>query len=193
MNKKIKACSKEDYVITQKDKNNFVLELSTAAFEVARRAVFDCLHFSTGTEATKNARHIEYVKEEDPTGVVMSETLKVKNWQMFKKMKKVSLNGECKVSINIYRTTSKMLFNGKDAKQVIDLLAPAIEAYVKKSENEIKEMNERIKRNPSIMPLALNIKKQRKLQGQERKIQMTRSIPLVARRQAKKKISIKQW
>ena len=93
-------------------------------FEVARKSLLDMFH-SISSDGSSNSRHLTYEVDKDKLGLIVTEVLKIKNWNILKKS--TPFIGECKITIHIDRTTSKFLINGKNAEQLVGLLVPILE------------------------------------------------------------------
>ena len=144
LGKKLLACDRQSEVkVTKSDEYNYVFEYNTAAFEVGRQALLSCFHGSTGTLPT-SSRNVSIDVDQEKSGLGVSEVIKIKNWNSIKKPKNAMHSGECKISIHIYKTTSRMLINGKHAEEMVNIFLPVLDEKFASEGESIAELNEKM-------------------------------------------------
>ena len=138
IDKKIDACDRN--TSAEEKSGNFCYEFSTAGFEVFRKTLFDHIHLPR----QGYSRQVEHIIDTDEENHIVQDTLKMKNWMALDSKLSNAKTGTCSITINLYRTTSKVVINGRDA----HLLAPAIKKLLdqlSKSKN-IKVANTNLKK-----------------------------------------------
>ena len=110
LEKNLTACLRDGFHFEVNDKSNFMMEFNTASFEVARKSLLDMFH-SISSDGSSNSRHLTHVVNKDKSGLVVTEVLKIKNWNILKKSP--LFIGECKITIHTHSATSTFLINGK--------------------------------------------------------------------------------
>ena len=136
--KKIASCSRNMRFEEKKDGNR-TISLSTAAFEAFRELILTNIHLPTGP-----SRHIEYVKDiEEGEGLIVQDTLKIKSWQALHQPLSHGKTGSCSVTINMYRTNSSALINGRDSKIVFNAVKKLLTEIC--NDDQIKLANQKIK------------------------------------------------
>ncbi len=130
--KKIAACDRKNVVTTKHGKENYKIIFSTAAFEAFRVELTgkillfpklkNVLSGKEETQACSN-RNITYTPTLDNSGAIVSETIQIRNWAA---VEESQLCGRCSVTINMYRTTTKVLINGKHAPDFMDIIEPCL-------------------------------------------------------------------
>ena len=102
-------------------------------------ALLECIHLED--DSPRDCCQISYTIDTDTSGATVSEVVKIRNWSMIAKPKKSDLNGACKVTIHIYRTTSQILINGKDAWAIVEMYVPILESSIAENANILKKLN----------------------------------------------------
>ena len=121
------------------DENNAVIEFSTSAFELARKALRTLFH-GTLDEST-NSRTVKYHPEYEESGTLVSEVIKISNWAAIKKPVSCPLNGKCSLVNHVYTTKSSMLINGT---AFLDFGMPTINDYISASKDKLYTTNRHI-------------------------------------------------
>ncbi len=142
LQKKFEACKRENINISTTDGINFVVKLNTASFEATRNVLFKCLYADPRNK--KSTRHLSYKVDKDQSDLIVSEVINVKHWSAVKKPGKPNISGKCSITINIYRTTSKILINGSDSSIFMDVFAPNLTLFLENHNDSIQDANANI-------------------------------------------------
>jgi hypothetical protein len=116
--KKLSACDQNPIDIVEKKGGNYRIYLNAAAFEEVRDAIVNLLHL--GKQTGRGSRHVSVVHIRDEDDNIETETYTINNWAAIVKPKSTpktvpKLGGDCCIVLNLYRTKSSFLINGKDA------------------------------------------------------------------------------
>ncbi len=129
--KKLDACDRSAVVILQHDRQNYTVTFSTAAFEMARNVL--CTEIlrmpkkgKQGLNQHVSSKSITYHPTKDKTGITVSECIQIKSWAAVSKdaMSKAEVDiqqGKCSIALNMYKTSTKCLINGKQATEFMDI------------------------------------------------------------------------
>ena len=142
--KKVDACDRSIQFI-DRNNGNYVITMNTAGFEVFRNKLLSNIHLPSGTRLA--SRHIEYNIDQDTTGLIVIDTIKIKSWNALKDPISQGKRGSLSVTINLYRTQCKAVINGTDYRQLGGYIYDLVESI--KFNNEIQLTNKRIKTNLS--------------------------------------------
>ena len=140
LNKKLAGCNaKASY---EETKGNLTFYLDTAGFEAFRGSIIECIHLPRNGQA--RSRHVEYIKGEEQSNLIVDETIKIHSWMGVAKQLSGSKTGSCFFVINLYRTTCTVVVNGQSYKSVtsplIKLFETITDSHVVRSVNsQIKE------------------------------------------------------
>ena len=94
--------------------DNYVIEFSTSAFELARSGLTEALHL----DPERTSRNVEYIVDKEQNGLIVGEVIKIKSWSVINRRQiplATNVMGQCGVMINLYRMAAKILMNGPDA------------------------------------------------------------------------------
>ena len=144
LQKKLHSCQLSPIEVIEKNCGNFVITCNTAAFEQVRGAFFNLLHLNNQTGM--GSRHIKTTTQSDCDGIVDTEVICITNWAAVAKPSTTTaqiLNGECVISLSIYRGKSKCLINGKDAGIFVDLAVPALTQLLENMKSDLEEQNDK--------------------------------------------------
>lgn len=112
MTKKSLACSRPT---TIEDKGgNLLLSLDTFTFELFRDQLLSLIHIPR----SGSSRQANYTKVQDGEGKIVQDIIQVKNWSVLGRLAPGS-SGNCSLTLNLYRTTSKIMVNGPDYKKLL--------------------------------------------------------------------------
>ena len=101
---------------------NYYLDLNTATFEAFKKAIFNNLHMP----GMGKSRHIQLIEDIDTDGIHTQDIVKITNWQALTTNLRGDKSGPCFIVINLYRTKSSVMVNGKNAHEI----APTLENLV---------------------------------------------------------------
>lgn len=118
---------------------NLVISLDTFTFETFRVKMMNTIHLPNegGT-----SRHINYTQVCDESGMTVQDTIRVKSWGALGKLAD-SKKGSVNITINMYRTTSRILVNGPDYQQLVEPMRSLLNKTLNRK--EIMEGNKAIK------------------------------------------------
>ena len=134
--KKLSAC---DRVAKFELKHgNYCMQLSTAGFEAFSKVIFSHVH----TTRSKS-RHVEYIQDIDGHNKVLTDTMKIHSWMALAKPLSKSRKGQCSITVNLYRTQSSVMVNGRDAGAIVNELQKLFDAIA--SSEEVKSSNAKLK------------------------------------------------
>lgn len=138
LRKKSEAC---DRVASVEDKSgNLVICLDTCSFEMTRNELLNTVH----VPRSGSSRNLQYTQVNDCNGLVVQDTIHAKNWSGLGRLAAPN-KGPCSITINLYRTSSKILINGND---YLKLLKPMEKLVEKITNNQaILDANKAIKRH----------------------------------------------
>ena len=137
--KKLQACDRPNEMI-EKATNNYVIDLSTAGFEAFRKILLKNIHLS---ETVRRSRHYEHEVKPEQGDSIVQDVLRINSWQALRSTLSKGRTGSLSVVINMYRTTSRVLVNGRDSSAI----ASAINALLTEinSHPEVKAGNDYFK------------------------------------------------
>jgi hypothetical protein len=137
--KKLQTCDRPTE-ITEKPGNNYVIELSTAGFEAFRKIMMMNVHLN---DTARPSRHYEYEVKTDQKDNIVQDTLRINSWQALHGNLSLRRTGSLSAVINMYRTTCRVLINGRDSAAI----ASSINTMLKEinSNPEVKAGNEHLK------------------------------------------------
>ena len=101
---------------------------STAAFETIREIILKNLYLPR----SQSSRHIEYITDVDEAGNIVRDTFRINNWNALAPNLAQGLKGALSATINLYRTTTSLMINGKHATELattINAMLDAIESH----------------------------------------------------------------
>ena len=137
LEKKKSAC---DRVSSLENKNgNLIISLDTYTFEQLRNIIIETIHIPRNGGSS---RHVEYTQVKDDSNLTVQDTIKFKNWSALGRLANGKC-GSCNLTMNLYRTTSRILINGPDYQQ----LTCTMQSLLDKTANNsgVKEANKTIK------------------------------------------------
>ena len=85
---------------------------STAGFEAFRKIILMNVHLS---DTSRPSRHYKYEMQMDQKDNIVQDVLHINSWQALHSTLALGRTGSLSVTINMYRTTSKVLVNGRDS------------------------------------------------------------------------------
>ena len=145
LEKKLAACCIDHIVVTPADPNNFIIQLSTAAFELTKQALLSCLHLDLENPDRRSTRNIDYNDEEDAGSNRVGAIIRVRNWSAIVKPGSAeALTGSCVITINIYSTTSLILINGADAGKFVEMYVPVLQQAIDNNREQLTRANNMI-------------------------------------------------
>ena len=162
LQKKLAACARSHISVSSRDNINFIIELSTAAFELCRTALYKVTHIHA-TPSRRPSRNISHTLDKDANGSIIAETIEIKNWSCVARATLNGLKGTCKIIIHIYRTTSRCLVNGAHSRPFIELFLPALRAHLDENTEEYDLRNAKIQMAIENSKIILDNKKPNKL------------------------------
>ena len=136
LHKKTVKCESPE-ILTEKASGNFVINLSTASFDLVTKAIHNALNITE-----HSSRNDEISQQVDKSGAIVADVIKIKSWSVVKQALQGGYSGPCKISINMYRTTNTILINSVNASDLIKVLQPSIEVLNQNS--SIKQLNKEI-------------------------------------------------
>ena len=137
--KKLDHCNREDIKITSTSSDNYVIKMNSGSFEGTVELIKQILNLDGLEQSDK--RLIQITVDKDLEGVLVSGSIHVKHWNLIAKPSNCKLAGKCNFVINIYRTTSTILVNGRDSSTFIELFDPYLDEYLKLNAAQISETN----------------------------------------------------
>ena len=109
--KKLQACDRPNEMI-EKATNNYVIDLSTAGFEAFREILLRNVHLS---DTVRRSRHYEHEVKTEQGDHIVQDVLRINSWQALRSTLSKGRTGSLSVVVNMYRTTSRVLVNGRDS------------------------------------------------------------------------------
>ena len=106
--KKLQICDRPIEMI-EKAGNNYVIELSTTGFEAFRKIMLMNVQLS---DTSRPSRHYEYEVQVHQKDSIVQDVLHINSWQALHSTLSLLRTGSLSVTINMYRTTWKVLVNG---------------------------------------------------------------------------------
>lgn len=116
LQKKLDACDKAHFTYTEKDSGNARLHLSTAAYELVKNRLPDCIRASNLIG--------KLVQQKDVDRNIAQQTYK------FHYKKKDGTEGRYPFTLNMYATTSSLLINGNGIQWFRDNMLPQIQKTI---------------------------------------------------------------
>ena len=98
---------------------NLILTPRAGEFEIVRTIILERL-IRPQRDGGGSGRSVSYHKETDNRGNIDHDIIRLKNWNAVTQDPSNQHYGTCNATINIYRTTSKIMINGRDAQPLKD-------------------------------------------------------------------------
>ena len=128
-----------DRVSTVEDKGgNLIISLDTCTFELLRTEILDCVHIPK----TGSSRQLMYTQVTDKKGMTVQDTIQAKSWNALGRLAGGN-HGPCNVTLNLYRTSSRIMVNGSGYERLKGPMQKLVErtrsnGAVRKANNQIK-------------------------------------------------------
>ena len=146
--KKLEACHRPGIEIVQQNGGNYTLIFNTATFELVRIAICnDVLVLPVGRKKDQHvtSRSISYTPTQDKNGVVVSECIQIRNWNAVRENFRGACEGQCALTINLFKTSTKCLLNGTHAHIFMDAFKPYLDSLLSKYSDDIVAKNQSYK------------------------------------------------
>ena len=131
--KKLEACDRM-CMMEEKSGENYVISLSTAGFEAFSGVIMDNLR----QPRNGNSRLMEISYEEDETGKIIRDIIKLKSWQAVHHNLAQGRTGQLSATICLFRTHSSAMINGRDTRELGRSVNQLLEAINKSKHVQTK-------------------------------------------------------
>ena len=139
LKKKIEASLREAITIELKDEN-LVITLSSGALDVVMYAINE--RFVQDGPNNSSDFHAEITTKKDAVGATESDCLKIFKGRKSSSTRKQSSYKRPSFTINVYRTTCRILVNGPELTYFVDHELPSIVSIIDFAKNSVQTRNE---------------------------------------------------
>ena len=141
--KKANACEREHVKFEMKQGKNFVVEFSTAAYEVAKFVIRETLETNDTIQSEFCVKTEEVV---DKTGAKVEL-----RYKLYQKKKDGEPGCYSKLTINLYHTTSRLLSNGPRLEIMTDVVLEKLLQQLRKKYSDIEIMDQQIQESIQLL------------------------------------------